>query len=194
MVTYTRAKNIRELVFRAKVPGPQRRPLRPRPHGFYKCRRRSNCALCLHSENATSYTCPFTRQMVKIDQHISCQGAGVYMVFCRKTTGPCAALSPTYIGITGEGEDSSFTHRFAQHLGSATNPCQEDTNKPVGRHFRLPGHEPSRDMVMLPIELVQGGNIFLRRARETFNILKFRTEKQRGIGDIEHGLNLDPGQ
>ena len=120
--------------------------------------------------------------------------AGVYMVSCRKTTGPCDTLSPTYIGITGEGEDSSFTHRFAQHLGSATNPCQEDTNKPVGRHFRLPGHEPSRDMVMLPIELVQGGNIFLRRARETFNILKFRTEKQRGIGDIEHGLNLDPGQ
>jgi hypothetical protein len=49
-------------------------------------------------------------------------------------------------------------------------------------------------MVMLPIELVQGGDIFLRRARDTINIVKFRTEKQSGISDIEHSLNLDPGQ
>jgi hypothetical protein len=131
-----------------------------------------------------------TRQTVHISQLITCQDTGVYMLFCRKTTGPCARLAPTYVGITGEGEENSFTHRFAQHLGSATQPGQVDTTKPVGRHFRLPGHEPNRDMVMLPIERVRG-DVFLRRARERFNILKFDTEKRLSVYELEHGLNLD---
>ena len=32
------------------------------------------------------------------------------------------------------------------------------------------------------------------RARETFNIIKFKSEKMLGVGEIEHGLNLDGGQ
>ena len=98
------------------------------------------------------------------------------------------------MGITGEGEDNSFTQRLGQHMGSATNPCQVDTMKPIGRHFRLPGHEAQRDMVMLPIELIRGREIFLRRARERFNIIKFQSEKRKSVTDLEHGLNLDPGQ
>ena len=116
------------------------------------------------------------------------------MLFCKKTTGACARLHPTYIGMTGEGVESSFTHRFGEHLGSAAQPCQEDTVKPLGRHFRLPGHEPQRDMLMLPIERVTGGDIFLRRARERVNIVKFNTEKRLSVFEIEHGLNLDKGQ
>ena len=143
---------------------------------------------------SASYTCPFTGQQVKISQHITCRVEGVYLLFCRKSTGPCAALCPTYVGITGEGEDNSFTKRLGQHMASATNPCQVDTMKPIGRHFRLSGHEAQRDMVMLPIELIRGGEIFLRRARERFNIIKFKCEKRKGVTDLEHGLNLDPGQ
>ena len=30
--------------------------------------------------------------------------------------------------------------------------------------------------------------------RERFNIWKFETEKRMRVQDIEHGLNLDPGQ
>ena len=66
--------------------------------------------------------------------------------------------------------------------------------KPVGRHFRLPGHRASRDLVMLPIEIVSAKDPFLLRARETFNISKFQTEKRLGVSESEHGLNLDPGQ
>ena len=65
---------------------------------------------------------------------------------------------------------------------------------PVGRHFRLPGHDPHRDMGMLPIEVVSPRDPFLLKARETYNILKFESEKRRGVLDIEHGLNLDAGQ
>ena len=38
------------------------------------------------------------------------------------------------------------------------------------------------DMVMLPIELVSASDPFLLRARETFNIVKFKTEETRGLG------------
>ena len=141
-----------------------------RPPGFFKCGKRQNCALCLHSQNATSYTCPVTGRTANITQHISCQNAGVYLVLCKKDSGLCARLKPTYVGICGEGESSSFTHRLGGHLGTATQTCQENTVKPVGRHFRLPGHDPHRDLVMLPIEIVSPRDPFLLRSRERYNI------------------------
>ena len=49
-------------------------------------------------------------------------------------------------------------------------------------------------MVMLPIELISATDPFLLKARETFNITKFVTEKRQGVTEIEHGLNLDEGQ
>ena len=196
LVTYTRTKNLRDLVFRAQVPKMMlRRGLRPaRPPGFFKCGRRSNCALCLHSENATTYTCPVSGATAKITQHITCQSAGVYLILCKKNSGACARLAPTYVGICGEGETSSFTHRVSGHLGTAIHNSQADTIKTVGRHYRLPGHEPHRDLVMLPIEIVSARDPFLLRAREAHNIAKFQTEKRMGIFDVEHGLNLDRGQ
>ena len=115
-------------------------------------------------------------------------------MLCRKNTGLCARVKPTYVGICGEGENSSFTHRLGGHLGTATQNCHTDTVKPVGRHFRLPGHDPHRDLVMIPIEIVSARDPFLLRARESYNIGKFDTEKKMGVLDIEHGLNLDAGQ
>ena len=196
LVTYTRTKNIRDLIFRAQVPKLLRRGgLRPlRPPGFFKCGRRADCTMCLHSENITSYTCPVTGATANITQHITCQSAGVYLVLCRKNTGLCARVKPTYVGICGEGENSSFTHRLGGHLGTAMQNCHTDTVKPVGRHFRLPGHDPHRDLVMIPIEIVSARDPFLLRARESYNIGKFGTEKKMGVLDIEHGLNLDAGQ
>ena len=79
-------------------------------------------------------------------------------------------------------------------MGTAIQNSQADTLKTVGRHFRLPGHEPHRDLVVLPIEIVSPRDPFLLRARESYNIRKFQTEKRMGILDIEHGLNLDAGQ
>ena len=44
------------------------------------------------------------------------------------------------------------------------------------------------------LELVLQRYPFLLRARESYNIVKFGTEKRMGVMDIEHGLNLDAGQ
>ena len=54
-----------------------------------------------------------------------------------------------------------------------------DAVKTVGRHFRLPGH-----MIILSIERVRE-DVYLRKAREKFNIRKFNTEKRLGICEVE---------
>ena len=103
-------------------------------------------------------------------------------------------MKPTYVGVCGVGVgERNFTQRLQGHVGTATQPCHQDTVTPVGRHFRLPGHHAHGDIQILPIEVVSKRDIFLMKARETFNIVKLKSEKQRGVKDIEHGLNLDPG-
>ena len=117
------------------------------------------------------------------------------MLTCVKDSGLCNQVHPTYVGECGDSKNSSFTHRLASHLGSATQPSQADTVKPVGRHFRLPGHHPHGDCKMVPIEKVSSkGEPFIRKARETFYIKLFETQKLLPVTDIEHGLNLDKGQ
>ena len=73
-------------------------------------------------------------------------------------------------------------------------PSQSDTINPVGRHFQLLGHVAHRDIRMVPIELIPSKDIFLLRARERFNIVKFQSEKWRDVTEIEHGLNMNKGQ
>ena len=46
---------------------------------------------------------------------------------------------------------------------------------------------------MILVEVVSARDPFLLRARETYNIKKFKT-KRKGVLDIEHSLNLDKGQ
>ena len=146
MVAYLRPKNLREWLVRAALPGPPRhRPLRQRT-GFKPCNRRVNCALCRHSGGSVStFTCPVTGTVIKISQNIRCTDVGIYILLCTKDSGQYQLVHPTYVGECGDGENSSFTHSLAGHLGTATDRSQRDTIKPVGCHFRLPGHQPDRD-------------------------------------------------
>ena len=79
--------------------------------------------------------------------------------------------------------------RFGEHVGSVTQPSQANTSKPVGAHFRLPGHSHS-DMVFLPIEKVASKDKFVLEAREDYWIKKYDCIKANSIHDIEHGLNM----
>ena len=196
LVSYTRTKNLRDILIRAKLPPPAHRQGRDRVVGFRKCGKRTNCALCQHSEPGviSQYTCPSTSKTVTISSNITCTDKGVYLLYCGKDNGLCSKVHPTYVGECGDGETSSFTHRLASHLGSATQPCQSDTVKPVGQHFRLPGHHPHGDLKMLPIEKIKSSEPFLRKARESFYIKLFETQKLLPVTEIEHGLNIDKGQ
>ena len=141
-----------------------------------------------------SYICPVSGAEAKITQHITCQSAGVYILYCAKDNGVCNKVRLTYVGICGLGESSSFTTRLYQHIGSAMQLCQNDTIKPVGRQFKLQGHVTHRDLRMMPIEVVSSKDPFLLKARERYNIVKFKSEKCREVTQTEHGLNLDKGQ
>ena len=79
--------------------------------------------------------------------------------------------------------------RFAEHVGSATQPSQVDTVKPVGVHFRLPGHTHS-DMSVVPIEQVRSKDKFILEARERYWMEQYKSIKQLSLQEIEHGLNL----
>ena len=92
----------------------------------------------------------------------------------------------------GVGGLRSFAHRFIGHLCSATQRSQEDTVKPVGRHFRLPGHQPHTDIQFIPIEKIS--DPFTRKARESFYIKTLKSLKKFDLSDVEHGLNLSRGQ
>ena len=107
---------------------------------------------------------------------------------CTKQSGECARLGgPQYVGSTSR----QAKERFGEHIGSAVQQCQVDTEKPVGHHVRLPGHSVS-DMKFLPIERVQSRDKFVLEARESYWIQKYKTLKVSTVHQLEHGLNLVP--
>ena len=121
----------------------------------------------------------------------------VNQVWCHSTPvlSPASLFrSPVTLPVCGEGKHSLFTHRLATHLGSATKQSQVDTVKPVGSHFRLPGHHPHGDCKMVQIEKINSSEPFVREAREAYYIKMFETQKLNPVTEIEHGLNLDKGQ
>ena len=98
----------------------------------------------------------------------------------------CACEGASVHGCT----ERAFKNRFSEHLGTATQPCHRDTVKPVGVHFRLPGHSHS-DMVALLIERVRSQCRFVMEAREKFWMKKYDSVKVLAVEDIESGLNLE---
>ena len=89
------------------------------------------------------------------------------------------------MGCTGR----TLRTRFSEHVGTATQQCHINTNKPVGAHFRLPGHSQA-DMRVVPIEKVRSSDKMILEARESFWIQKYKAVKQFQVDHIEHGLNL----
>ena len=70
--------------------------------------------------------------------------------------------------------------RILEHRGSVTNPAQANTTKPVGQHFRQPGHAVC-NMKALPIEHVRSKDPWIRTVREKFYIKKLATPEPFGL-------------
>ena len=95
----------------------------------------------------------------------------------------------TYVGLCTR----AVKERAGEHFGSTVWPSQENTDRPVGVHFRLPGHVPRRHFDFLPIEKVNSRDPFIQLVRESFWIRKLGTlclDKKNN--EIEFGLNLEP--
>ena len=186
-VSYSKTQSLQDIIVRSKLsPSSYRQGKRQASTGFKKCGQRANCSVCSHSVNATTHTCNHTGEKFTISNYITCTTPGVvYSLGCSKDTGMCARLKPQYIGCTSRPAKV----RFSEHLGSAVQPSQADTTKPVGVHFRSAGHNHS-DMSFLPIEKVRSKDRFVLEAREAFWIDKYKSVKNQPVDIIEYGLNL----
>ena len=164
-VAYSRTKSLRDVLVRSKVPpSSYRQSRRQACLGFKKCGGRVDCSVCPHSNNTTSHTCNTTGKSYDITSSVSCLTPWVvYTVTCGKQSGECGQLGPQYVGCT----ERVGKVRFSEHVGSATQPSQATTTKPVGEHFRLPGHSHA-NIVFLPIEQVRVKDKFVLEARESF--------------------------
>ena len=179
MICYTRPKNIRDNLCRAKLP-PARADLRRREDGFRNCGK--GCKLCSFTGEETngggvirSVRISNTGEDYPVKGKLQCGSKNfLYILTCRK----CERTAPNDAQYGGESGQTAVK-RFSQHHGTITQACHEFSNTPVGEHFRQNGHSAA-DCVFTPVEEING-NIFVRKARERRMISSLNL--------IEHGMN-----
>ena len=117
-----------------------------------------------------------TGEELNIKGNLSCTSSNlIYICSCSKGDRTCP-YKPQYCGETGKTAEE----RFVGHRNSIVQACQEQTNLPVGQHFRDVGHSVS-DLVFTPVEKIFSKNVFVRRARERLLI--------NNLNLISEGLN-----
>ena len=108
-----------------------------------------------------SITIGHSGEKIEIKTPIDCQTPNViYELHCKKDFLP-------YIGETSKTAEK----RFVGHLNTILQDCHENTNTPVGQHFRSPGHSHT-DIQVTPFEKMKTRNPFVRKAREAHLIDK----------------------
>ena len=130
LVAFKKQKNLKDLLIRAKVPGPIKERSKKKLKGMFKC----------NQEKCTS--CPYIKEgkTIKINktttwQHnkkFTCNTSNVvYLIECKKET-----CQKRYIGQTGR----PLRSRLADHCGYVVN---EHDNIATGAHFTSLGHSLS---------------------------------------------------
>ena len=164
MVCYTRGRNIREDLCKAKLP-PARARMRDVEEGFKRCGK-AGCRLCPFTglrpgEVHRAITVSSTGEDLLIQGRMTCKSSNLlYMITCEKG-GPTCPSKDQYVGETGQtGEE-----RFSEHRNTVVQDYHQGTTKPVGAHFQGPGHSVS-DLRFTPIEKIHTNNIFVRKCRE----------------------------
>ena len=177
MVSYSRCKNLKDFLVRAKVPTPSTSSRRNRP-GFNRCLRGGTfCVMCSTSpNNVSSHTSAVTGETWPITSAVTCTTSNVlYRLRCTKQSGECRQYKD-YIGQTSR----RACDRVADHRSSVTNPGQRETKKVVGRHFRQPGHSWSCCETLV-FEKCRSTDDFVRLRREQMWIRRYDCVQPRGI-------------
>ena len=179
---YTRPKNLRDELVRAKLPRTTgRRSARKKPDGFHKCSVFS-CRVCPYVGDpkdrvVKEVVVSHTGEKIPIRGHITCQSKGIiYEGHCQKQD-RCCPNRDQYVGESSK----RAVDRFVGHRNTITQPCHAQSTAPVAVHFRSPGHCLS-DFVFIPFEKCYSSNL-VRQARESMYIQRF--------GGIDNLLNKD---
>ena len=182
MICYTRGKNQREELCRAKLPPARSVTGRGKEDGFRRCGR-ARCRLCPYTGQATrpgtvmkSVKISNSGEELAIRGSMTCTSSNIlYIGSCTKGDRVCPD-QPQYCGETGQTAEE----RFCGHRNTIVQQCHENTTVAVGQHFRLPGHSVS-DLVFTPVEKIFSSNVFVRKVRERQLINK--------LDLINNGLN-----
>lgn len=162
VVGYKRHRNIKELLFRAKLYDPaiyNRRPQRTATKGWRRC---SACTTCKHSENRVRFTCTATGETFPILQNITCKNERIlYIIECKVT-------HLQYVGKSVQ----SLMSRGRQHIQAVESLTRTKDNK-LYKHFSSTGRSHA-DMIIYAIETIHGDD-FVLAARERFWIDKLQT-------------------
>ena len=164
MVCWTRPKNLREYLVRAKLPNKTaNRKSERKKLGFKHCER--NCSLCKNSPKfVNSIISSTTKEIFPILSSMTCTSSNViYCITCKKGSAHCTS-KPQYVGKTKR----RVCDRFNEHKCS----IKPNSTKTVGIHFSATHHEPN-DLEMVPLEKVKSNDPWILLAREKFYIRKF---------------------
>ena len=113
-----------------------------------------------------------TGEKMRIKDKLTCSSSNIiYMVTCRRRGRVCP-FHPQYIGETGK----EAKERLRGHRGTIKQLGQENTQAPVGVHFRAPGNSYA-DIFFIPIEKIRSRDSMVRKVRdwESYYIQKFNS-------------------
>ena len=164
MICWTRPKNLREKLVRAKLPSKTKSRKSERSKlGFKHCNR--NCNMCKHSPKFANHVISSTTtEKFPILSEMTCLSSNViYSITCKKQNGNCK-FKPQYIGQTSR----RICDRFNEHKNSIS----LTSTKSVGIHFSSNGHKAS-DLEIIPIEKVNSKDPWTIISREKYYIKKF---------------------
>ena len=207
MISYSRPKNLRDILVRSQLPKKLVSKDLRRRVGFKRCNM-TRCETCPYTKNTTTHTCNYTNKSYNIKEELSCytentiysltctKGSGTFSKKAGKKTKICPQTGSSevkkdggqqkilscsheavYIGKTTQ----QFRQRMSQHRRSVSpvlGLC--DATTPVGFHFALPGHE-LHHMQCIALEQVKSKDPFIILARESLWIRTYQA--------ISHGLN-----
>ena len=179
MVCYSRGRNNRELLCRAKLPvsrGTMVTRQASSEDGFRRCGK--GCSMCPYTRAGLvkTITISSTGEQHPITGQLTCDTENcLYIGTCVKGDRTCPDR-PQYLGETGQRAKD----RCASHVGTIRQDCHQNTVTPVGQHFRGRGHS-AENFEFTPFEKIYSKDPYIRKIREKYWINKFNM--------IDAGLN-----
>ena len=169
MVAFRRPTNIKDLVVRSTLKAPSTEATNP---GFSPCKQ---CAACKHQHeghriqhtvSSNSITSTTSGESFTIHHSLNCMSTNIiYVITCKR-------CSQQYVGETKR----TLKQRLLEHCGDA----KHSREKPVARHFNLPGHSRN-DITITAVDRPGSTNQYHRLALESKWIKRLQTTAPQGI-------------
>ena len=169
MVAFHRPTNIKDLVVRSSPKAPS---IEAANTGFSPCKQ---CTACKHQHgghriqhtvSSNSITSTTTEENFTIRHSLNCLSTNIiYVIICKR-------CSQQYVGETKR----TLKQRLLEHCGDAKNKRE----KPVARHFNLPGHSRN-DITIMAVDRPGNTNQYHRLALESKWIKRLKTTTPLGI-------------